>query len=380
VAGATDRAPGLKFWGDSADLGQVHRDLRHRLPACVGVATALLACIAALSPQPASATPTLDQTKAKYVRIKKQVQRLDLRAEALAEKYDHAVEELHRLHKEIVQTKLQLKAARISLERHQTALAEMMVVSYKDLDPQTMALLLGAQSLSEATSSLDIKTRFDNALADAVEQIQALETQISLQEAQLVRDRAEALVRKHEIERRREQIHKELRRRRRLVRLLGARVAAGEAASKIGQEKTALAAAKWITHDRNHVENDPGAVLRDTVALEALAQIGVPYKWGGASPETGFDCSGLVMWLWAQHGVALPHFAASQYAMGPKVDLDQLQIGDLVFFHHLGHVAIYIGHGFVVHAPHTGDVVRIAKLSDGWFQATIVGATRPGPA
>jgi cell wall-associated NlpC family hydrolase len=346
----------------------------------VGVATALLACIAAVSPQPASATPTLDQTKAKYARIQKQVHRLDLRAEALAEKYDHAVEELRRLHREIVQTKLQLKAARISLEHHQEALGEMMVVSYKDLDPQTMALLLGAQSLSEATSSIDIKTRFDNALATAVEQIQALETQISIQEQQLVADRAEALVRKHEIEQRREQIHKELRRRRRLVRLLGARVAAGEAASKIGQEKVALAAAKWITHDRNHVANDPGAVLRDTVALEALAQIGVPYKWGGASPETGFDCSGLMMWLWAKHGVALPHFAASQYAMGPKVDLDQLQIGDLVFFHHLGHVAMYIGHGYVVHAPHTGDFVRIAKLSDGWFQATIVGATRPGPA
>ena len=98
----------------------------------------------------------------------------------------------------------------------------------------------------------------------------------------------------------------------------------------------------------------------------ALNQIGVPYKWGGASPETGFDCSGLMMWLWAQHGYSLPHFAASQYAHGAagRIQSD-LQIGDLVFFHELGHVGMYIGNGYVVHAPHTGDVVRIAPLSTG---------------
>ena len=68
--------------------------------------------------------------------------------------------------------------------------------------------------------------------------------------------------------------------------------------------------------------------------------------------------------------------------MGPVwiADQAQLQPGDLVFFHQLGHVAIYIGNGYVVHAPHTGDFVRIAKLSGGWFQDTYVGATQPGPA
>jgi cell wall-associated NlpC family hydrolase len=86
------------------------------------------------------------------------------------------------------------------------------------------------------------------------------------------------------------------------------------------------------------------------------------------------------MWLWANHGYALPHFAASQYHMGPFITPAELRPGDLVFFHHLGHVAIYIGNGWVVHAPHTGDWVRMERFSLPWFQATYVGATQPGPA
>jgi cell wall-associated NlpC family hydrolase len=90
----------------------------------------------------------------------------------------------------------------------------------------------------------------------------------------------------------------------------------------------------------------------------------VPYVWGGSSPATGFDCSGFVAYVFAQVGVYLPHHAASQYAYGTPVSYDQLAPGDLVFFNGLEHVGIYIGGGQFVHAPHTGDVVRIASLSE----------------
>ena len=149
--------------------------------------------------------------------------------------------------------------------------------------------------------------------------------------------------------------------------MLGQQITVMTAADRIGQADLALEAQKWLQADLRADVRDPGQELRDQIALEALQQIGVPYVWGGATPQ-GFDCSGLVMWLWANHGVALPHFAASQFHMGP------------VFFHHLGHVAIYIGNGWVVHAPHTGDWVRMERFSLGWFQTTYVGATQPGPA
>ena len=108
----------------------------------------------------------------------------------------------------------------------------------------------------------------------------------------------------------------------------------------------------------------------------ALQYLGVTYVWGGSSPATGFDCSGLVMYVFAQVGVSLPHNAAAQYGYGSPVPRDQLAPGDLVFFDGLGHVGIYIGGGQFVHAPHTGDVVKISSLSESWYAATYVGARR----
>jgi cell wall-associated NlpC family hydrolase len=109
-------------------------------------------------------------------------------------------------------------------------------------------------------------------------------------------------------------------------------------------------------------------------AVIALRYLGVPYQWGGASPATGFDCSGLVMYVYAQLGIELPHQAAAQYGYGVAVPRDQLQPGDLVFYDGLSHVGIYIGNGDIVHAPHTGDVVKISPLSQGG--ASYVGARR----
>jgi cell wall-associated NlpC family hydrolase len=107
----------------------------------------------------------------------------------------------------------------------------------------------------------------------------------------------------------------------------------------------------------------------------ALGQLGTPYVWAGSQPG-GFDCSGLVMWAFAQVGVSLPHSSYAQYGYGVPVSRDQLQPGDLVFFDGLGHVGIYIGGDQFVHAPHTGDVVKISSLSEGWYTATYVGARR----
>jgi cell wall-associated NlpC family hydrolase len=117
---------------------------------------------------------------------------------------------------------------------------------------------------------------------------------------------------------------------------------------------------------------DPGAGHTDAASI-AMHYLGVPYVWGGATPA-GFDCSGLVMYVFAQLGIALPHYAAAQFGVGEPVARDQLQPGDLVFFDGLGHVGIYIGGGEMIHAPHTGDVVKISPLSE--FGASYVGARR----
>jgi cell wall-associated NlpC family hydrolase len=80
--------------------------------------------------------------------------------------------------------------------------------------------------------------------------------------------------------------------------------------------------------------------------------------------------------VYAQVGVSLPHHAASQFNYGTPVSREQLEPGDLVFFNGLGHAGIYIGGDQFVHAPHTGDVVKISGLYEGWYAATWVGGRR----
>ncbi len=123
--------------------------------------------------------------------------------------------------------------------------------------------------------------------------------------------------------------------------------------------------------------NTPGG---QAVAL-AYRFLGVPYIWGGATPD-GFDCSGLTMYVYAQLGIKLGHYTGFQYYEGRRVPRDQLQPGDLVFFHANsigvpGHEGMYIGNGSFIHAPHTGDVVRISSMFETRYALSYVGAVRP---
>lgn len=102
--------------------------------------------------------------------------------------------------------------------------------------------------------------------------------------------------------------------------------------------------------------------------------LGVRYTWGGASPETGFDCSGLVMWAWAHGGISLPHSSAAMYAGARKIPLSALEPGDLLFYGSpVHHVALYIGGGQIIHSPHTGSYVQISSM---YYWSDLDGAGR----
>jgi cell wall-associated NlpC family hydrolase len=98
------------------------------------------------------------------------------------------------------------------------------------------------------------------------------------------------------------------------------------------------------------------------VARFARHFVGVRYRWGGQSPRTGFDCSGLVYYVYRHFGVTLPRATYGQFTRGRRVPERRLRPGDLVFFAGESHVGLYIGHGRFIHAPHTGTRVRVDRL------------------
>ena len=107
----------------------------------------------------------------------------------------------------------------------------------------------------------------------------------------------------------------------------------------------------------------------------AMAQLGKPYVWGAEGPNS-FDCSGLTMFAYAAAGISLPHYTGAQINVGRRVSWDEMQPGDLIFFgSDLHHMGMYIGGGQMIHAPHTGDVVKISSLS-GYYQSNYAGSVR----
>jgi cell wall-associated NlpC family hydrolase len=125
----------------------------------------------------------------------------------------------------------------------------------------------------------------------------------------------------------------------------------------------------------------PPDVLTSEVALFALSQLGVPYTFGGASPDAGFDCSGLVRYVFRRAGnLDLPRTTFELSRIGQNVTPPALVPGDLVFFNTLrrefSHVGIYLGDARFIHAPATGGVVRIESLRADYWQRRFNGARR----
>lgn len=124
-----------------------------------------------------------------------------------------------------------------------------------------------------------------------------------------------------------------------------------------------------------------GAVATDAPVLEIARQyLGVPYRFGGASPEEGFDCSGFVQYVFAQRGLRVQRQANHQFLEGQQIPREALAPGDLVFFSVSGgvidHVGIYAGEDLFIHAPRTGRTVSYDSLSAPYFKTRFQGARR----
>ena len=118
--------------------------------------------------------------------------------------------------------------------------------------------------------------------------------------------------------------------------------------------------------------------MREEIARTAKTFIGIPYRWGGTSAETGFDCSGLTMAVYQLNGLHLPRSTQNQWEEGIAVRRNALKIADLVFFatsgrRKISHVGIYVGNGRFIHAPGDGKEIRVSSLSNGYFKSRYAG-------
>lgn len=148
-------------------------------------------------------------------------------------------------------------------------------------------------------------------------------------------------------------------------------------AEKAAKEKAAKAKAKASKSSGSYTTPAKSA-KGNAIVSNARKYLGVRYVYGGTTPK-GFDCSGLVQYVCKSVGIKVNRTAASQFSNGRAVNRSDLQPGDLVFFaksKRISHVGIYIGGGQMIHAPHTGDVVRIASINSGYYKRTYVGARR----
>jgi cell wall-associated NlpC family hydrolase len=124
----------------------------------------------------------------------------------------------------------------------------------------------------------------------------------------------------------------------------------------------------------------PKPTLGERAARIALRAVGVPYRWGGSSPASGFDCSGLVYWAYGRLGIELPHSSYALNGEGRGIARSSMKAGDVLVFSGLGHVGLYVGRGRMVHAPRSGRLVEVVRLGRSHYGSRLVGIRRVVPS
>jgi len=351
-------------------------------------------CIALLAAVPAFADPSVSSKRAEAQQVMSQLRGLSDELERARSQYAASTAQLARIQRDLKQNRHELGIAKQNLKVSQRRIAQRLVTLYTSDQASTLEVILGARSLDDMINRMDgarsVTSLDANVLGEvktfrrAVQRNGQLLAQAKAGQQRVVASRAAA----------KQSIESKIARQNTLLSSIKGQIAQLVAADQARQLQMAQAAQARLAQQhrisqQQALETVVGvsavAPQEQTVVAPpsthggvvgvAMSQLGTPYVWAGAAPG-GFDCSGLVMWAYAQVGVSLPHSTYAQYNVGVPVSRDQLQPGDLVFFDGLGHVGIYIGGGQFVHAPHTGDVVKISGMGEGWYSSTYVGARR----
>ncbi len=290
-----------------------------------------------------------------------QLDALDRELEIASEAYNEAVERLEQMKERVHVAELDLSRAQEAYDLQAHILGERAESIYKDGSLAAIEVLLDSKSISDLMSRIKFLNTIGIRDADIAASLKAQKELLETQLAEL--RQSQDVARSLEFELKARQIEVLLRIQERQQMLANAQkdlleLLDSEAARR-SQEEAVLLAQVLSGASEKGIVVAPGSPVET-----ALAYHGVPYLWGGETPS-GFDCSGLVLYVFRQHGVNLPHYSGSQFLLGEKVAPAALMPGDVVFFGSpIHHVGIYVGGGYYIHAPRTGDFVKISKLSD----------------
>ena len=368
----------------------IRRAREQALYALLGILAALVVAVPAL----AAPSPSISAKRAEAQRVLGHIHELDMELGQANERLNLANLKLHRVEREMKVNRYRFKVANHNLRRSRETIAQRLVALYAQRGTSTIELILGAKSLGEILYRLDTQSRVSSLDAQVIGEVKTFQRSVKRHARQLRSQRAQA---KRLVAERAEQqraIESSLAERQRLLsslngeieRMIAAEQAREAAASRAARERALAAQARRPQSSASTVVGATAATPEGATVVPpssyggavgvALSFLGTPYVWGGAAPG-GFDCSGLVMYAYAQIGVSLPHSSYALWNVGVSVPGDQLAPGDLVFFSGLGHMGMYIGGGQFVHAPHTGDVVKVSDMGPGSHYASrFVGARR----
>ncbi|MBM3146842.1 MAG: C40 family peptidase [Actinobacteria bacterium] len=359
---------------------------RHRL------ALTFLLSITSLAlalPAGAVATP-VGEKKAEAQRIRQQIAAFDATLGRVIDEYNQANEDLTQIKGRIKKNAKALKVAEYNLSVARRQLDARVVAIYKQRPVELLDVVLSAGEFEDVASQLDFMHRLGVHDTELIDSAASYRKEVQQRRARLVEDRKDATTLVARVAQKKSGIEDKLAERRSLLQGVEqeireleraeeeaarraaqaavARAQAAEAAGNaVGDTSSGGGASTGVagtTPDQRPIVADPAGPGRPHIVAIAARYLGTPYKYGGTSPQTGFDCSGFVQFVYAQAGIGLPRTSMTQQQIGTRVSMNALQPGDLVFRGYPAyHVGIYVGGGQAIHSPRTGYTVCYQSIS-----------------